>query len=50
MVVTLFGLLDAPGFETAVVRVETVSIGAVTAAALSVILWPRGAQPPSAMR
>ncbi len=45
MVVILFSLIDAPGFETAVVRLETVSIGAITAAALSLILWPRGARP-----
>jgi hypothetical protein len=42
MVVTLFSLIDAPGFATAVVRVETVSLGAVTAAVLSLVLWPRG--------
>jgi uncharacterized membrane protein YccC len=45
MVVILFSLIDAPGFETAVVRLETVSIGAITAAILSLILWPRGARP-----
>jgi uncharacterized membrane protein YccC len=44
MVVILFTLLDSPGLETAVVRVETVTIGALTAAALSLILWPRGAR------
>jgi hypothetical protein len=42
MVVTLFSLIAAPGFATAVVRVETVSLGAVTAAVLSLVLWPRG--------
>jgi uncharacterized membrane protein YccC len=44
MVVVLFSLIDLPGFQTAVVRVETVTIGAVTAAALSLIMWPRGAR------
>ena len=44
MVVILFTLLDSPGLQTAAVRVETVTIGAVTAAVLSLVLWPRGAR------
>jgi uncharacterized membrane protein YccC len=44
LVVLLFGLLDLPGFQTAVIRVETVLIGAVTAVVLSLVMWPRGAR------
>lgn len=44
MVVMLFSLLEDPGFRTDVVRVETVTIGAVSAAVLSLVLWPRGAR------
>ncbi len=44
LVVALFMLLDLPGFGTGIVRIETVTIGAVVAAALSLVLWPRGAR------
>ncbi len=44
MVVILFGLTDVPGLQTAVVRVETLTVGAVTATLLSLVLWPRGAR------
>jgi uncharacterized membrane protein YccC len=44
VVVLLFSILDLPGVPTAVVRVETVTLGAVTAAALSLVMWPRGAR------
>lgn len=43
-VVALFALLDTPGVGTAVIRVETVTVGALTAVALSLVLWPRGAR------
>jgi hypothetical protein len=43
-VVTLFALLDTPGIGTAVIRVETVAVGALTAVVLSLVLWPRGAR------
>lgn len=44
LVVVLFGLLDLPGFTTAVVRVETVAIGVTAAVLLSLLIWPRGAR------
>ncbi len=44
LVVILFGLNDAAGFDTAVARLETVSIGAILASVLSLVLWPRGAR------
>lgn len=43
-VVALFALLDTPGMGTAVIRVETVTVGALTAVALSLVLWPKGAR------
>jgi hypothetical protein len=44
LVVVLFGLLDLPGFDTAVVRVETVTVGVTAAVVLSLVMWPRGAR------
>jgi uncharacterized membrane protein YccC len=44
MVVILFGLIDVPGLQTGVVRVETLAVGAITATVLSLVLWPRGAR------
>ena len=44
MVVFLFNILDPNGVATAVVRLETVSLGAVTAALVGLLLWPRGAR------
>ena len=44
LVIVLFELLDYPGTQTAVVRVETVAAGAITATVLSLVLWPRGAR------
>jgi uncharacterized membrane protein YccC len=43
-VIILFSLTNAPGIETAFARVEDVTIGAVSAAALSLVMWPRGAR------
>lgn len=44
LVIVLFEILDYPGTQTAVVRVETVATGAITATVLSFVLWPRGAR------
>lgn len=44
MVVFLFDILSPAGVTTALVRLETVSIGAVSAAIVALILWPRGAR------
>lgn len=44
LVIVLFELLDDPGAQTAVIRVETVAAGALTATVLSLVLWPRGAR------
>lgn len=44
LVVVLFGLLDLPGFQTAEVRVATVTVGVLTAVVLSLVIWPRGAR------
>lgn len=43
-VVLLFNLVDPQGLSTAVVRVETVTLGAATAAVVAFIMWPRGAR------
>jgi uncharacterized membrane protein YccC len=43
-VVVLFGILDLPGFRTDVLRVENVTVGAVVAVGLSLVVWPRGAR------
>ncbi|MDN5864895.1 MAG: FUSC family protein, partial [Gammaproteobacteria bacterium] len=44
LVVVLFTLIDPLGMTTDIARLETVSIGAVTAAVVALILWPRGAR------
>jgi len=44
MVVVLFTLIDPLGMTTDLARLETVTVGAVTAAAVALILWPRGAR------
>jgi len=44
LVVFLFNILDPAGVMTAVVRLETVSLGAVTAVLVGLLLWPRGAR------
>ncbi len=42
--VVLFTLISPAGIATAVDRVETVSLGAVSAAVIGLALWPRGAR------
>ena len=44
MVVVVFTLVQPAGIETDVLRLETVSIGAFSAAIVALILWPRGAR------
>lgn len=44
VVIVLFELVDDPDVQTAVARVETVAVGAITATVLSLVLWPRGAR------
>lgn len=44
LVVVLFTLIDPLGMTTDLARLETVTVGAVTAAAVALILWPRGAR------
>ncbi len=44
LVVFLFNILDPDGVMTAVVRLEAVSLGAVTAVVVGLLLWPRGAR------
>jgi uncharacterized membrane protein YccC len=44
LVIVLFEVLDYPGAQTAVVRVETVATGAITATVLSLVLWPQAAR------
>ncbi|WP_421725612.1 FUSC family protein [Bauldia sp.] len=44
MVVCLFDIIDPKGVSTALVRLEAVSIGAISAAIVALILWPRGAR------
>ena len=44
MVVFLFDILSPDGVTTAIVRLETVSLGAISAAAVALIIWPRGAR------
>ncbi|MCP4379930.1 MAG: hypothetical protein GY798_00630, partial [Hyphomicrobiales bacterium] len=44
MVVCLFDIFDPQGISTAIVRLEAVSLGAVSAAAVALIFWPRGAR------
>jgi uncharacterized membrane protein YccC len=44
LMVVLFTLIDKAGLATDLARLETVSIGAAVAAAMSLILWPRGAR------
>lgn len=43
-VVFLFNILNPEGFTTDLVRLETVTLGAVTAALVALVLWPRGAR------
>lgn len=43
LLVVLFTLISPAGLSTDVVRLETVSIGAGTAALMALLLWPRGA-------
>lgn len=42
--VVLFTLIAPAGISTAVERLETVSLGAVSAAVIGLMLWPRGAR------
>ncbi|MCB1487647.1 MAG: FUSC family protein [Bauldia sp.] len=42
--VVLFTLIYPAGIDTAIERVETVTLGAISAAAIGLILWPRGAR------
>jgi len=44
LVVFLFNILNPDGVMTAVVRLEAVSLGAVTAVLVGLLLWPRGAR------
>jgi len=44
LVVVLFTLIDPLGMTTDLARLETVTVGAVTAAAVALILWPHGAR------
>lgn len=44
LVVILFTLIDDVGLSTDFARLETVSLGAASAAAIAFILWPRGAR------
>lgn len=44
LVVVLFTLIDPLGMTTDLARLETVTVGAVTAATVGLILWPRGAR------
>lgn len=44
MVVCLFDIIEPQGVTTAIVRLEAVSLGAVSAAIVALILWPRGAR------
>lgn len=43
-VIVLFVLTDGPGVPTALIRVEDVTLGAVVAVVLGVVMWPRGAR------
>lgn len=44
LVVVLFTLIDPVGITTAVLRVETVALGAASGGVMAFILWPRGAR------
>lgn len=44
MMVIVFTLIDNQGITTDFVRLETVSLGAVSSAIVGLILWPRGAR------
>lgn len=44
MVVVLFTLIDPAGITTAVLRIETVALGAACGGIMAFILWPRGAR------
>jgi hypothetical protein len=44
LVVVLFTLIDPSGITTAVLRVETVALGAISGGVMAFILWPRGAR------
>jgi len=43
LVVCLFNLMVPEGWETGVVRVEAVTLGAVVALVTSILMWPKGA-------
>jgi uncharacterized membrane protein YccC len=44
IVVVLFNILDPAGWETGLLRVETVAIGVTVSVAASLLFWPRGAR------
>ena len=44
MVIAFFTIVDPQGITTAIVRLEAVAIGAVSAALMALTLWPRGAR------
>ena len=44
IVVVLFNILDPAGWETGLLRVETVAIGVTVSVAAAVLFWPRGAR------